>query len=240
MPQLPRSHAHQMMFERMLPSVNLLYLSCTVLAIIDQSYISRFWTQFEAWLACQEVTAMGLQPVHSARIASQRRLKVTSPPSIVLPTTASYPSAHFLTLALTFCLAQVEGIHGAEGSGHLCDHLLQTWAKKSVADARAHLAKPDVFVTNANDKETQLGKLQGLNDLLGNLFAQEAKNDHGKKDRLFNRVDFGFRRSKTSSVLRGSRESRFQNSTARRSCDNSDANGRQSATSSLEHLMQVF
>ena len=32
-------------FERMLSEVNLLYLGCFVLIIMDRSYVSRFWTQ---------------------------------------------------------------------------------------------------------------------------------------------------------------------------------------------------
>ena len=46
----------------MLPYVNLLYLSASVLIIMDSSYFSSFWTLFEAWLAYQQVTRDGLRP----------------------------------------------------------------------------------------------------------------------------------------------------------------------------------
>ena len=46
-----RTEAEQAEFERMLPSINLVYLSTTVLLLLDLSYLSRFWTQFEAWLS---------------------------------------------------------------------------------------------------------------------------------------------------------------------------------------------
>ena len=44
----------------MLDEVNLLYLGCMVLILMERSYLSRFWTQFEAWLAFQTATSRGL------------------------------------------------------------------------------------------------------------------------------------------------------------------------------------
>ena len=41
---------------RMLAQVNLLYLGTSVLILLDLSYLSRFWTQFEAWLSMQQAT----------------------------------------------------------------------------------------------------------------------------------------------------------------------------------------
>lgn len=38
---------------RVLRTVNLLYLGTRVLVLADISYLSRFWTQFEAWLSMQ-------------------------------------------------------------------------------------------------------------------------------------------------------------------------------------------
>ena len=49
-----RTLAEKVRFKHMLGNVNLLYLGCQVLALIDISYLSRFWTQFEAWLSMQE------------------------------------------------------------------------------------------------------------------------------------------------------------------------------------------
>ena len=46
----------------MLPNINLLYLFCRVLILLDGSYMSRFWTQFEAFLSFRKVTASGLGP----------------------------------------------------------------------------------------------------------------------------------------------------------------------------------
>ena len=47
-------------FDIMLKHVNALYLGMQVLLIMDLSYVSRFWTQFEAWLSMQRTTDQGL------------------------------------------------------------------------------------------------------------------------------------------------------------------------------------
>ena len=43
----------------MLKKVNWLYLGCSVLVLLDLSYLSRFWTQFEAWLSFQTIGTEG-------------------------------------------------------------------------------------------------------------------------------------------------------------------------------------
>ena len=56
----------------MLPMINLIYLGTSVLILLDQSYVSRFWTQFEAWLSMQtfalddESDAGGLRSANEA------------------------------------------------------------------------------------------------------------------------------------------------------------------------------
>jgi len=67
-----RTPAERAEFKHMLEDVNLLYLGCAVLVLLDLSYISRFWTQFEAWLSMQQVTPEGLQPAEP----SERRCRV--------------------------------------------------------------------------------------------------------------------------------------------------------------------
>ena len=47
-------------FSQQLPNINLLYLGCSVLILIDLSYQSRFWTQYEAWLSFMMATKSGL------------------------------------------------------------------------------------------------------------------------------------------------------------------------------------
>ena len=45
MPQGKRTEEEQSEFKRMLYHINLLYMGCSVLALVDISYSSRFWTQ---------------------------------------------------------------------------------------------------------------------------------------------------------------------------------------------------
>ena len=47
-------------FGVMLSEVNLLYLGCKVLVLLDLSSRARFWTSYEAWLAHQQPSAHGL------------------------------------------------------------------------------------------------------------------------------------------------------------------------------------
>ena len=72
-----KTPAQKVRFKHMLGNVNLLYLGCQVLALIDISYLSRFWTQFEAWLSMQEgSSAAGLRAAPEARRRVQRRVGV--------------------------------------------------------------------------------------------------------------------------------------------------------------------
>jgi hypothetical protein len=59
-----RSQADLAAFRWMLSNVDLLYLSASVLLMVDLSYVSRFWTQFEAWLSFQTCADDGLQPAN--------------------------------------------------------------------------------------------------------------------------------------------------------------------------------
>jgi len=53
-------------FSIMLPNINLLYLFCSVLILADLSYVSRFWTQFEAFLSMRKVSTRGLEATPEA------------------------------------------------------------------------------------------------------------------------------------------------------------------------------
>ena len=119
----------------MLPNINLLYLFCSVLILLDGSYMSRFWTQFEAFLSFRKVTASGLGPTP----LTERRDAI-------------------------IC------IHNAD-SEFDAPKLRKMWGDKTVDEAHAVLARPDVKVTNQKDKDVQLPKLQRLNDFTKNVLA---------------------------------------------------------------------
>ena len=59
-------------FKWMLKNVNMLYLGMSVLILLDLSYVSRFWTQFEAWLSMQRIGRDGLHPA----LENERRCEV--------------------------------------------------------------------------------------------------------------------------------------------------------------------
>ena len=67
MPQGGRSPAEKVRFKYMLQNVNLCYLGMRVLVLADISYLSRFWTQFEAWLSMRQGGPDGLGTPHSCR-----------------------------------------------------------------------------------------------------------------------------------------------------------------------------
>ena len=50
------------MFSSMLKETNLLYLGATILILLDQQYVGRFWTSCEGWLSMQTCTSFGLKP----------------------------------------------------------------------------------------------------------------------------------------------------------------------------------
>jgi hypothetical protein len=45
-----RTRADDVLFKWMLWNVSQLFVRCSVLILLDRSYMSRFWTQFEAWV----------------------------------------------------------------------------------------------------------------------------------------------------------------------------------------------
>ena len=68
-PKGSRSAEDAAAFKRMLKEVNRLYLGTTVLILLDLSYVSRFWTQFESWLSMQYATPSGLKSAVGTRNA---------------------------------------------------------------------------------------------------------------------------------------------------------------------------
>ena len=60
MPQQPRQPEEDEEFSAMLSGINVIYLGMKVLILLDMSYMSRFWTQAEAWMSMQDASASGL------------------------------------------------------------------------------------------------------------------------------------------------------------------------------------
>ena len=60
MPQKPRSPEDENAFAEMLSNVNIIFIGMPVLILLDMSYMSRFWTQTEAWMSMQDASTSGL------------------------------------------------------------------------------------------------------------------------------------------------------------------------------------
>ena len=63
---MSKTPAEKALFKWQLQNINVLYSSMKVLILLDLSYMSRFWTQYEAWLSMQAVTDSGLRPASEA------------------------------------------------------------------------------------------------------------------------------------------------------------------------------
>ena len=60
MPQMPRSQEEEEEFKDMLHNINVIYIGMQVLVMLDMMYMSRFWTQAEAWMSMQDGCTSGL------------------------------------------------------------------------------------------------------------------------------------------------------------------------------------
>ena len=63
LPQGDKSDAESHFFTESLVKVNILYLCGRVIAMLDQKYAGRFWTQYELFLALHKATLNGLETV---------------------------------------------------------------------------------------------------------------------------------------------------------------------------------
>ena len=159
MPQGKRTPAEKVAFKHMLSNINLLYLGCHVLVLLDLSYMSRFWvwaqllnprgvatradarvhchfaqTQFEAWLAMQQTTANGLK---SCSVED----------SVKRCTVVPIYNANSIIVRDIIPTA-----------------LRTMWANKTPKHAYEILKQEDVTVTNQSDKAQQLPKIRTLDE----------------------------------------------------------------------------
>ena len=162
MPQGDRTPEEQADFKIMLTNVNMVFLGMRVLLLLDMTYMSRFWTQCEAWLAMQKMSRDGLLP---------RRATRTQQGGYGVSTDAN---ANLLSAGQP--RHTVQCIHAAKNAERgLVLALEETWRDRFIGDALTILEKPDVFVTNMSDKTQQLPKVRALNEDLKRLYLDNAK-----------------------------------------------------------------
>ena len=155
-------------FKTMLANVNILYLGCAVLAIVDLTYISRFW-----------VNTQRLKPwTHATRLRLSWLASLLACLSWLIPSSMPRVWQTQFEAWLGMQEADAGGLHGAPESRRRltvrCIHnanqqlmqamLVDMWATRSPEEAREVLARPDVSVTNQSDKDTQLAKLLRFNE----------------------------------------------------------------------------
>ena len=185
MPQGNRSPAQRVSFDYMLQHVNYLYLGCSVLVLLDLSYLSRFWTQFEAWLSFQVPSPQGLAGMLArsssdvlvttddaeANLAAANLAAAShahaSPGGIASPARSSPTSRRRLQQNSGRCT--VVPIYNANTI--ICSYLRAMWAEKTPAEAHEILAKEDVTVTSLKDKEMHLPKILRLNEEIMNVLS---------------------------------------------------------------------
>jgi tetratricopeptide (TPR) repeat protein len=118
-----------------------------VLLLVDISYLSRFWTQFEAWCAMQRATPAGLRGLGDVAIGAEGRLLSEQSRCTIQ------------------CLHNATA--GAEDA-----KLVAMWAHVTPTRAHEQLARPDVLVTNASDKQTQLARIASLDADVRQAFSE--------------------------------------------------------------------
>jgi len=138
-----RTEVEREEFKSMLATVNLLFLGCRTLILLDRSYMSRFWTQFEAWLAMRHCSESGLVDAHDTLQAFGGLDE----------------------------FVHIDVLYDDQGYAEdLIQVMRKTWYHCSVDDAIEILSQPDVSVTNQRDKVEQLKHVRKLNDYVRKQF----------------------------------------------------------------------
>ena len=145
MPQGERTPAEDVAFLHMLKKINWLYLGCSVLVLLDLSYLSRFWTQFEAWLSFQMIVTEGPD---AGSLSSS--IKTEGPDAGSLSSSEERSEERCVIVPIY------------NANWIIADYLKAMWANKKPQQAHDLLANPDITVTNQGDKVQQLPKIQNL------------------------------------------------------------------------------
>lgn len=153
-PPLKRTGADKVFFGHMLGNSNILYLCLSVLVLLDRSSLSRFWTQFEAWLAFRRVSSKGLDRCAPSNGVMNMAEKATG---IDINGDGSVGGDR----------CEITTMYGAPAS--LRDSLVSEWKHVTLEEAHEKLSAPDVVVTNQGDKVQQLKKVFALDEMVRNV-----------------------------------------------------------------------
>lgn len=146
-----RSKEEDIDFKAMLQNMNLLYLSCSVLILQDNSYMSRFWTLLEAWIAMRRPSQEGLVAFDDAtngRACSDRRFDIR---------------------LLHNAKPRDYGTDNS-ADGALLDRELIRQSRCTANELMDKLRLTDIQVTNQKDKDSQIPKVAVLDhDVIDNF-----------------------------------------------------------------------
>ena len=156
-------------FAHMLRHSNLLYLAASVLVLADLSYLSRFWTLFECWLALVRPSSRGLTATTRLDSKMSRERQLLKQRSSALRAPNVTPIRRHWYELIDRALDEHRGrpryaIRCIHNAPEAFQPLLESfWAGTNWQTAWRVLASPDIVVTNASDKQSQLLKVPTLN-----------------------------------------------------------------------------
>lgn len=145
LPQMPRSPSETVEFQTGLSRVNMIYLSCGVLKIINSQYLSRFWPQFEAWLSYRRIHQGGTELEFGE------------------DTRRSHDA---------FTGFGSDDQEQGEMMAHLVS---KRWGKADLFDVLERLGLAEVAVTNQGDKKIQFEKIRSLLPIIQVVNRRHAK-----------------------------------------------------------------
>ena len=170
-----RSPADMADFKRMLKNCNMLYLGMKVLIVMDASYLSRFWTQFESWLSYQKATPQGLYRTNTN----------------INPVDAWTWGAEADKLSLGGLRSGVVPVRSAD----IAFEGMKLYSKLSQmnpAEISKSLKHKDVVVTNTGDKEVQLQRIQEFDAEVRRTYEKVAKQTEEMQINADDGITFSF------------------------------------------------
>jgi hypothetical protein len=160
-------------FRVTLEYMNLLYLSCSVVCLIDLQYKGRFWTCFEVWLSFQE-----WDPKHESWRERQDADHGEHFMQPFLPEgrwLREQRAIRFGERAMLIPIASVAEVSARLPKDKIppeIEGISLSWANVTIEAAIERLKQEDLFVTNKKDRKDQLDKIRQRFGQMGHIVRQ--------------------------------------------------------------------
>ena len=151
--QRTKTEAEKKAFNYMLRNIHNVYLGCSVLILLDDSYFGRFWTQFEAWMSMR-TSKSEFSLAWSDEVEGDAAAAAAD-----ADTVSAVPSADASADAESRWTAAVLYGKTALEIETMTQHLISKWQYVHSKEAHDKLNKPDCLVTNDHDKHVMLMQL---------------------------------------------------------------------------------